>query len=84
MPRKSITISELRDSLSETFGAARHGGERILVTSHGKLMGAVIGPEDLELLERLEDRADLERVREALAESDGRISFEDLRKELGL
>jgi hypothetical protein len=27
---------------------------------------------------------DLERVREALAESDERVSFEELRKELGL
>jgi prevent-host-death family protein len=84
MAPKSLTISELRESLSETFGAARHGRERITVTSHGKLMGAVIGPDDLELLERLEDRVDLKRVREALAESDERISFEELRKELGL
>ena len=47
-------------------------------------MGAVIGPHDLKLLERLEDQADLDRVRAALAEGEERISFEELRKELGL
>jgi len=81
---KTVSISELRDSLSETFGAARHASERFTVTSHGKVMGAVIGPDDLELLQALEDKADLELVRAALAESEKRSPFDDLRKDLGL
>ena len=81
---KSLTVSELRASLSDVFKAAQYGSERVTVTNHGKLVGAVIGPADFELLQRLEDRADLELVRAALAESGERVPFDDLREELGL
>lgn len=82
--RERITLSVLRKVLSEAFNVARLGGERIEVTHYGKVVGAIIGPDDLELLRALEDRVDLERMRTALAESDERVPFEDLRKELGL
>lgn len=81
---KTLTLSEFRETLSDIFGAVRRGSERIAVTDRGKVMGAVVGPEDLELLQAIEDRADTELVRAALAESDERIPFEALREELGL
>lgn len=40
--------------------------------------------EERSILEELEDRADLEAAEAALAESDERVSYEDLRRELGL
>jgi PHD/YefM family antitoxin component YafN of YafNO toxin-antitoxin module len=58
-------------------------GERIVVHRRGKGL-ALISVEDLELLERLEDQDDARAAREALAESDERIPYEQVRKELGL
>lgn len=47
-------------------------------------MVAIIPVEELELLEQLEDRMDVEAAKAALAESDERVSYQDLRRELGL
>jgi hypothetical protein len=46
---------------------------------------AIIPASDLELLEALEDRIDLDAARRALASSKGqRVAWEDLKAELGL
>ena len=45
-----------------------YGGERVVLTRHGRRVAAVVPIEDLELLEQLEDAADLDAVREALAD----------------
>jgi hypothetical protein len=45
---------------------------------------AIIPVEDLELLEEMEDRMDVQAAKAALAESDERVSYQDLRRELGL
>lgn len=47
-------------------------------------MVAIIPIEDLELLEAIEDRLDVEAAKAALAESDERVSYHDLRREHGL
>ena len=54
------------------------------MTRNGKLNAVVIGVEDLELLEQLEDARDVAAYRAAKAEDNGeRISLSDLRDELG-
>ena len=78
------TISEVRNNLGATLERVRHRGERVTITKSGKPAGALVSTEDLALLELLEDRADLEAIREALAESDERIPYERVRAELGL
>lgn len=64
--------------------AYRH--ERVLLTRHGKPVAAIISKEDLELLEALEDRADLEAVRVALADplNQEDIPWEQVKADLGL
>ena len=47
-------------------------------------MAAIVPVEDFELLEYLEDRQDLLEAKQILAESDERISYDEIRKELGL
>ena len=60
------------------------GHERIGLTRNGKLTAVVIGVEDLQLLEQLEDARDVAAYRAAKAEDNGeRISLSDLRDELG-
>lgn len=82
MTRMSVT--EAREDLSETVRRVEVRRERVVLTRHGREVAALVSAEDLELLELLEDRADLEAIREALAESTDRVSYAELRAELGL
>ena len=60
-----ISVSRMKDTLSEVLNRAAYGRERIVVASRGKPKAAVISIEDLKLLEELEDAL---ATREALAE----------------
>lgn len=82
MPNR--TVSEVRDDFGRTVERVHHRHERVCITKHGRPVAALISAEDLELLEMLEDRADLDAVRKALAESTERIPYDLVRKELGL
>ena len=62
--------------------------KRIIVTKKGKAVAAMVPMEDVLLLQQLEDRADREAARLALAEMKQKglkpIPYEQFRKELGL
>lgn len=60
--------------------------ERVVVTYEGREIGALVPLEDLAMLQRLEDQADLLEAREALAEieKEGTVSWEQVKSELGL
>lgn len=79
-------ISEARESFSTTINRVAFGGERVVLTRHGRRVAAVVPIEDLDLLERLEDARDLDEVRSALADPEdrNRIGWEELKAELGL
>jgi prevent-host-death family protein len=76
-----ISVSEMKDTLSEVLNRAAYGRERIVIASRGKPKAAVISLDDLELLEELEDAL---AVREALEEYERgeTISLEELIAEL--
>ena len=79
----SVSARELRADLSSVVGRVAFGHERIGLTRNGKLIAVVIGVDDLELLEQLEDAQDLAAYRAAKAEDQGgRISLAELRNEL--
>ncbi|WP_188672484.1 type II toxin-antitoxin system Phd/YefM family antitoxin [Subtercola lobariae] len=76
----SISARELRADLSAIVGRVSFGHERIGVTRNGKLAAVVIGVDDLELLERLEDANDLAAYRAARAADDGvRLTLDEVR-----
>ena len=50
-----ISVSEMKNTLSEVLNRAAYGKERIVIASRGRPKAAVISIEDLELLEELED-----------------------------
>lgn len=79
-------ISEARESFSTTVNRVAFGGERVVLTRHGRRVAAVVPIEDLELLESLEDVRDLDDVRAALADPANRerIGWEELKGQLGL
>ncbi len=79
-----VTTAEARSNFSDLVNRVSYGGERILIDRRGKSVAAIVPLEDLELLERLEDKVDLELALRALAENDGITSWEDAVKELDL
>lgn len=79
----SIAASRLRTMISDLLDRVVHHGERIAVERYGKPVAALVSPEDLKLLEAIENRMDLDAAREALREP-GRRSWDEIRSELVL
>ena len=81
-----IPVSEAREDLSEIINQVSYGGERIVLQRRGKDVVAVISIDDLNLLEALEDRVDLDAARKALKEAErkGSIPWSKIKNELGL
>lgn len=79
-----ISTADARNEFADVINRASFGKERFILTRRGKKLAAIIPVEDLELLEVLEDQLDVAAAKAALAESDERITYEDLRPELGL
>ncbi len=81
-----VSAAEARSEFSDIINRASFGKERVVLTRRGKELAAVVPIEDLELLERLEDRLDLEDARAALKDvkKKGTVSWEKLKADLGL
>jgi prevent-host-death family protein len=76
-----ISVSEMKDTLSEVLNRAAYGRERIVIASRGKPKAAVISVEDLQLLEELEDTMAAQEALEEHARGET-ISLEELIAEL--
>ena len=66
-----MTVSELGAHVGDTLRRVRRQRERVVVEDEGKPIAAVIPIEDLDLLEALEDRYDIDEADRAEAESAG-------------
>ena len=85
MPQNDDTISvtKVRENLADILGEVRYAHKRIKLTSNGKGVGAIIPLEDLELLEAIEDKIDMELAQKA--EKDGKTyTFDEVLQEMGL
>lgn len=63
-----VNVRLARKNFSDTLNRTYYQGERIIVERHGKAIAALVPVDDLEALEALETRADLEEARKALAD----------------
>ncbi len=79
-----LTASQLREDMATAINKVAFGGERIVLQRNNKDVAALVPMEDLTLLKELEDRADLEEIKKALAEPGSNIPWEDIKKELGI
>jgi prevent-host-death family protein len=81
-----IDASKVRERWASTLDRVAHKGKRLVVMRHGKPAAALVSAEDLELLERMEDRLDLEAARASLAEAKkrGTVSWSKIKKAAGL
>jgi prevent-host-death family protein len=78
-----LSATKAREVFSDVINRVSYRGERILLERHGKDVVALVPVDDLELLEALEDRLDLEEAKGRLKEP-GRISWNELKERLGL
>lgn len=79
-----LPASKARERFADVLNEVAVKGERVVLLKHGKDVAALISTDDLELLEALEDRYDVEAARQALAESDERVAWVDLKRQLSL
>ena len=77
----TVSVSQLKNRLSEYLNRAAYSRERIIIASRGTPKAAAIGIDDLLRLEDLEDAL---AAREAVAayEAGGTISLDELEAEL--
>ena len=86
MCAENVTTAKVRTELAEIINRTTYAKERVVLTRRGKRVAAVVSIEDLELLEAIEDRMDLDAARKALAETGkkGTVAWSLLKSELGL
>ena len=64
-----LPVSKAREDLADALNRVAYSGERIVLERRGKRVVALVSVEDLDLLEELEDRLDLEAARKGLADA---------------
>ena len=82
----SMSMAEARENFADIMNNAIYKHERTILKRRGKDVVAIIPLIDLEILEALEDRMDVEAAEAAWrdAQIHGTIPFDDIKKELGL
>ena len=78
-----IALSKFRENLFDLTNKVAYTGERLCIERKGKPFVALVSLDDAQLLEQLEDKMDLELIKEALQRNDF-VSWEKAKKELGL
>lgn len=87
---ETISSKEVKDRLSEILSQVAYGHKRFKIARHNKEMAIIISIEDWELIEKIikqhEDEEDIREGEAALkeAEEKGSISFEEMKKRVGL
>lgn len=71
---RTITFRNLRANLADTVGRVRYGGERVVLTTHGRPALALVPVADLELLQQLGSGAEAEAEADAVVEESVLVS----------
>jgi prevent-host-death family protein len=64
-----VSVGETREHLADILNKAAFGHERTIIRRRNKEIAAVVPMADLEFLEAMENRIDLEDARKSLAEA---------------
>jgi prevent-host-death family protein len=81
-----LHTSKAREDFSDTINRVAYSGERIVLERRGKAVAAIVPIADLEFLQELENRTDLDAARAALADTGkhGAVPWEKIKADLGL
>jgi prevent-host-death family protein len=78
-------VADARRDLSDILNRVVYGGERVVITRHGKDVAAIVSSKDLEALEKIEDMIDVTEAEKRLSEGrKNAVPYETIRKEMGL
>lgn len=80
-PRMSASVA--RKKFADIVNRVEYRGERVIVRRHNRDVAAVIPMEDLQLLQKVEDRMDIKDALKALKEPRGKTS-KQVKADLGL
>ena len=83
MPRR-LNASSARAAFAKAVNKVVYGGERTVIRRHGRNVAAVVPMKDLETLEALEDRLDLEEARKIMKNPGRLVAWERIKADLGL
>jgi prevent-host-death family protein len=78
-----VSMTQARRDFTDIAQRVMYGDERICVQKNNKPAVAVVPVSDIEFLEALEDKIDLEEALKALKKP-GFIRLKDLKKKLGI
>ena len=78
-----VGIKEIRDNLADALNKVAYAGERVVLARRGKGVAALVSMEDLDLLEKMEDDADLKAAKKARKEK-GSVSLAKIKARLGM
>jgi prevent-host-death family protein len=79
-----LPASKAREQFADIINRVSYRGERVVLERRGKRVAALVPVQDLDLLEALEDRLDVEAARAALAEKGPDIPWTKLKATLGI
>lgn len=79
----NVSMTKARQDFTDIVNRVIFGQERICIEKNNKPAVAVVPVSDVELLEALEDKIDLEEALKALKKP-GFIRLKDLKKKLGI
>jgi prevent-host-death family protein len=83
---KQVTTAEARRHMAELVNRAAYGGERFVVTRHGKELVAIVPLQEATLLDRVRGLLEARDYEAALREvrDIGTVAWKDVRRELDL
>jgi len=79
-----IGLTSARKNLARIIKRVAYEKETFVLTRYGEPLAAIVPVEDLERLQALEDRQDIEDAWAARTEPGERISWDDLKADLAL
>jgi antitoxin (DNA-binding transcriptional repressor) of toxin-antitoxin stability system len=78
-----MNIVDVRENLAEVINRVAYAGERVVLRRRSKSVAAVVSMGDLQLLQDLEDRADVKAALRARKEKGG-VPLEKIKARLGM
>ncbi len=79
-----ITTADARKKFSNIINRVAFGNEAFVLTRRGEPIAALVSMKELELLQEIEDRIDIEDAWKSKNEAGEPIPWEELKKELEL
>lgn len=77
---KTVSVAEAKNNFSDLLNRVIYRRERIIVSKHGKPVGALISTQDLEQFRELEKQQALKRVREIKKRTKKYLTLEEARR----